>query len=56
MSSPQVIFAACIDTIVAAGRLKVLPGKIMLENGQLCTVSYKNKLLPKQFKECHTKV
>ena len=26
-SSPQVIFSACVDTIVAAGRLKVLPEK-----------------------------
>jgi hypothetical protein len=26
-SSPQVIFSACVDTVVAAGRLKVLLGK-----------------------------
>ena len=42
-SSPQVIFSACIDTIFAAGILKVLLGKKMLENGQLRAVSYKKQ-------------
>ena len=39
--------------IVTAGRLKLLPGGKMFENGHLCVVGYKKHTSSRNFRECH---